>query len=161
MARQNQQAALLIMTVCAVLACALFLAPAWIIQPFRAQSPGQLAWALAIRRIAPIATLVLLVIGIGSVYYARPRRWKAVFAGACLMLLAFAAAAVRINYFEWMFHPNAAPTFVAVHDAGVDADDMVMVARLDQQARAYPVRIMAYHHLLNDTVGGVPIVPTY
>jgi len=146
---------------CAVLACSLFLAPAWIIQPFRAQSQGQLAWALAIRRIAPIATLALLVIGIGSVWYARPRRWKAVLAGSCLVLLAIAAIAVRINYFEWMFHPNAAPTFVAVHEAGVDADDMVMVARIGQQARAYPVRIMAYHHLVNDTVGGVPIVPTY
>jgi len=146
---------------CAVLACALFLAPAWIIQPLRAQSQGQLAWALAIRRIAPIATLALLVIGIGSVWYARPRRWTAALAGSCLVLLAIAAIAVRINYFEWMFHPNAAPTFVAIHEAGVDADDMVMVARIGHQARAYPVRIMAYHHLVNDTVGGVPIVPTY
>ena len=146
---------------CAVLACALFLVPAWIIQPFRAQSQGELTWALAIRRIAPIATLALLFIGIGSVSYARPRRWKAVLAGLCLVLLAIAAVAVRINYFEWMFHPNAAPTFVAVRNAGVDEADMVMVAHIGRQARAYPVHIMAYHHLVNDTVGGIPIVPTY
>jgi hypothetical protein len=28
-------------------------------------------------------------------------------------------------------------------------------------AVAYPVRQMAYHHLLNDAVGGVPVVSTY
>jgi len=146
---------------CAALACALFLVPAWIIQPFRAQDQAQLAWALSIRRLAPLATAVLLLIGVVSAIYLRPRGWRAVLTVFCLAVAAIATAATRVNYFELMFHPNATPTFVAVRDAGIDADDMVIVARIGQQARAYPVRIMAYHHLVNDTVGGVPIVPTY
>ena len=28
-------------------------------------------------------------------------------------------------------------------------------------ARAYPVRALAYHHIVNDTLGGVPLVGTY
>ena len=28
-------------------------------------------------------------------------------------------------------------------------------------ARAYPIREMAYHHIVNDVVGGVPIAATY
>jgi hypothetical protein len=28
-------------------------------------------------------------------------------------------------------------------------------------ARAYPIRSISYHHVVNDTVGGVPIVATY
>ena len=146
---------------CAVTASALFLIPAWIIQPFRAQDQGQLALALTLRRVAPLATVIVLLVGVVSAIYMRPRGWRAVLTGFCLVVTAVAAAATRINYFELMFHPNAAPTYVALRDAQVDTDDMVLVARIGEQARAYPVRIMAYHHLVNDTVGGVPIVPTY
>ena len=161
MSDRTQRAALLIAFACALSACALFLVPAWIIQPFQAQDQQQLAMALTLRRVAPLATVLLLLIGLVSAIYLRPRGWRAALTGLCLVLVGVATAAVRVNYFEWMFHPNPAPMFVAVRDAGVDADDMVMVARVGRQARAYPVRIMAYHHLVNDTVGGVPIVPTY
>ncbi len=33
------------------------------------------------------------------------------------------------------------------------------MARID--SRAYPIRELAYHHVVNDTVGGVPIAVTY
>jgi hypothetical protein len=33
--------------------------------------------------------------------------------------------------------------------------------KLGGESRAYPVRMMAYHHIVNDVVGGVPIVATY
>jgi hypothetical protein len=38
---------------------------------------------------------------------------------------------------------------------------MVLAVRSGAQARAYPIRAMAYHHLVNDTLGGVPLVATY
>jgi Protein of unknown function (DUF3179) len=161
MSTSNRKAALLFAAACALVAIALFMVPAWVIQPFRAQDEAMLRFALALRRIAPLATIVLLVIGLLSVIFARPRRWAVLGAAVIVLILMAAAVVVRVNYFELMFHPNPAPQFVAVRDAGVDDDDMVMVARLGGQARAYPVRIMAYHHLVNDTVGGVPIVPTY
>jgi Protein of unknown function (DUF3179) len=28
-------------------------------------------------------------------------------------------------------------------------------------SRAYPIRQMGYHHVVNDTLGGVPIIATY
>lgn len=158
---KSNRGALLLALACAVVALALFMVPAWIIQPFRAQDAGMLRVALTIRRIAPAATAILSVIGCILVFRARPRRWGLATAILSIVLLALSAVAVRVNYFELMFHPNPAPQFVDVRDADVDADDMVMVAHIGQQARAYPVRILAYHHLVNDTVGGVPIVPTY
>jgi hypothetical protein len=40
-------------------------------------------------------------------------------------------------------------------------DDMVLGMEANAESAAYPVRQMAYHHLVNDTVGGVPVVATY
>jgi hypothetical protein len=36
-----------------------------------------------------------------------------------------------------------------------------MAVSLNGDARAYPISQMAYHHVLNDTVAGVPIAVTY
>ena len=67
---------------------------------------------------------------------------------------------VRQNYFEWMFHPITAAGLLA-SAADLDDKEMVMVVRIGQESRAYPILQMAYHHILNDTVADVPIVVTY
>jgi hypothetical protein len=43
----------------------------------------------------------------------------------------------------------------------VDDKDMVVAIEIAGEAVAYPVRQMAYHHVVMDTVGGVPVVGTY
>ncbi len=67
----------------------------------------------------------------------------------------------RQNYFEWMFHPIAGPEFLVQSESKLDAKEMIMAVRFASDARAYPISQMAYHHVLNDIVGGVPIVATY
>jgi hypothetical protein len=42
----------------------------------------------------------------------------------------------------------------------VDAE-VVMGIDVNGTALAYPVRQLAYHHLVNDVVGGTPLVATY
>ena len=39
--------------------------------------------------------------------------------------------------------------------------DMVLAVENQGEAVAYPIRLMAYHHVVQDTVGGVPLVATY
>ena len=39
--------------------------------------------------------------------------------------------------------------------------DLVLGVQIGDQARAYPVRAMGYHHLVNDLIAGEPIVATY
>ena len=39
--------------------------------------------------------------------------------------------------------------------------DLVLGLDLMGQARAYPVRMMGYHHIVNDTVAGQPVLITY
>ena len=78
-----------------------------------------------------------------------------------LLLSVASAMMVRQNYFEWMFHPITAAGFVSADDARLSDKEMVMAVQVGPEARAYPIVQMAYHHILNDTVAGVPIAVTY
>jgi hypothetical protein len=67
----------------------------------------------------------------------------------------------RLNYFEWMFHPVDSAQFESASASKLDRGEMILAVRIGAEARAYPIREMAYHHVLNDVVGGVPIAATY
>ena len=43
----------------------------------------------------------------------------------------------------------------------LEDDDLVLGLVWAGTARAYPVRIMRYHHIANDTVAGRPFLVTY
>jgi len=38
---------------------------------------------------------------------------------------------------------------------------MVLAIQFGPDARAYPISEMAYHHIVNDWVNGVPVAVTY
>jgi hypothetical protein len=95
------------------------------------------------------------------------RVWKITRTGARvtlvgLLLVALAGAVLtHVNIFEKMFHPYDSPAFGSADTVKVDPDDKVLAVAIGSQARAYPIRTMGYHHIVNDTVGGVPIAVTY
>lgn len=78
-----------------------------------------------------------------------------------LFLVAFSAIMSRLNYFEWMFHPVDSPQFESEAASKLDAGEMILAVRSGADARAYPIREMAYHHILNDVVNGTPLAVTY
>ena len=50
----------------------------------------------------------------------------------------------------------------ASEEDGLDAREPVMVLELDgQPARAYPVRYLMFHEIVNDVAGGIPIAVTF
>jgi hypothetical protein len=153
----------LLLWLLAALSLSLFLIPAFVIRPFRHQSESALAMAIAVKRIAPALSLAALVgmVALGwRLWRSSSKLLRSGFVVA-LMLSAASAVMVRQNYFEWMFHPITAAGFVSAGDAHLDGKEMVMAVRIGPEARAYPIVQMAYHHILNDTVAGVPIVVTY
>jgi hypothetical protein len=152
-----------------VLACllaGLFCAayPMYVIRPFRAQGPDELAAALVVLRYRPwvtVACALLAVIAAALYWRAGAKRFKQIAMVAGALIVCLSAVASRINVFEIMFHPVSAPAFAAAGTARLDADDKVLTVRVGGAARGYPIRAIAYHHIVNDTVGGVPIVATY
>lgn len=153
----------LLLGLLAALSLSLFLLPAFVIRPFRYQSEGALRLAIAVKGVAPALTVVALV-GVLALCW---RLWRGLSRAAragmviALALSTASAVMVRQNYFEWMFHPITAAGFVSPGDARLGDKEMVMAVRIGREARAYPIVQMAYHHILNDTVAGVPIAVTY
>lgn len=139
--------------------------PVWIVQPFKAQTERGLTAALAMRRWSPIVTLAALVAAFALVVWLwrGSRRWFAKVALVILLLPLIAAAwFARQNHFEWMFNPLTNTAYAKPGDASFTGDaDMVLAVENNGEAVAYPVRLLAYHHLVQDTVGGTPIVATY
>ena len=78
-------------------------------------------------------------------------------------LLAVACVfASRVNPYELMFNPIHDPQYAPVAQVDFVPDkDMVMAVGINGEAAAYPVRQLAYYHVVHDVVGGVPIVVTY
>jgi hypothetical protein len=95
------------------------------------------------------------------VLWRRISAWKKVPLVLGVCLASAAAVMARVDYFEWMFHPVAAPGFESAAAVKLDPSQMVMAVRFGSDSRAYPIRAMAYHHVVNDTVGGIPIAVTY
>jgi hypothetical protein len=147
----------------AVVAIGFFFVPAFIIRPFTHQSPRSLLLAMALRQRAPLGTLIAALICLILAYelWRTVGRWRKRFLVITLLVVTFSAVMARLNYFEWMFHPIAGPQFVAQSASKLDPKEMVLAVRLGDDARAYPISQMAYHHVLNDVIAGVPIAVTY
>jgi hypothetical protein len=139
--------------------------PVWLIQPFRPQSERGLELSYALRRLSPILTIAATAIALALVawLWRGSRRWwrKALLIMVLLPLLA-ATWFSRQNHFEWMFNPLPQAAYARASEASFASDtDMVMAVRINDERVAYPVRLMAYHHIVQDVVGGVEIVATY
>ena len=89
----------------------------------------------------------------------RERTWR----GLALLAVTLSCVVLsRINLLEWVF-PAArgaeTASIAAFHD--IRDEDMVIGVALEGLSRAYPVRYLAYHHMLNDQVGATALLPTY
>jgi hypothetical protein len=145
-----------------VLFCLIY--PVYVIQPFRAQGVRELAAALFVVRYRPLVTIACVLLAIGALIRFWPlqaRRWRRIGAAVGTLAVAVFAAISHVNVYEIMFHPMGAPAFQAAADSKLDKNEMVIAVRVNGVPRAYPIRSISYHHIVNDTVGGVPIVATY
>ena len=140
------------------------LTPVFLIMPFKAQTPRTMEISYLMRRWSPwltvLASLLILTIAlrlwIGG-------RWFGRVALVILLLPTLAATwLARQNHFEWMFNPLPNPAYTKAAEANyVNGDDRVLAVTINGEAVAYPIRLMGYHHVVEDTVGGTPIVATY
>lgn len=145
-------------------AVALVVVPVVLIQPFKPQTETSLAVGYALKSWAPWVTVALAV---GALFlFSRMWRGSRWWTKAALVLLfvpiAASVWASRQNVYEVMFNPLERPAYVAPAEVSyIGGDDMVLAVEHNGERVAYPVRLMAYHHIVSDTVGGVPIAATY
>ena len=155
---------LLAVAACFVVALSALVYPIYVIRPFRYQGPRELAAALAVLRVRPGVEMICAVSALlaGILYWrAQPKIWRKIGVMAAVLLVFGFAGLSRVNVYEIMFHPMGQPAFASIADTKLDGDEMVIAVKLGDEARAYPIRSVSYHHVVNDVVGGVPIVATY
>ena len=147
----------------ALTAIGLFFIPAFVIRPFHHQTVGALTLAMDLRQRAPRGTLTaaLICLVFALILWRGSNLWRKIVLSALMLLVVFSAVMARLNYFEWMFHPVDSAQFVAEAASKLDKDEMILAIRFGGDARAYPISEMAYHHILNDVVDGVPVAVTY
>jgi hypothetical protein len=159
-----ERAFLICVLLCFVVAVAALLYPIYVIRPFRAQGPRELLAALAVLRYRPVVMILCGLFSLAALarYWNRESRgFRRAGSAACVIAVAVVAALSRVNIYERMFHPFERPSFSRADEAKLDGDEKVIAISVGGEARAYPIRIVSYHHLINDVVGGVPIVATY
>lgn len=155
------------MLIVACLLAALFCAayPMYVIRPFRHQGVTELSAALLVMRfraaVTDVCVLLALVAAVRSWRAPSSRRWSRVGVIAGVLGVCAFATASRVNVYELMFHPLGAPDFESAGQSKLDKDEKLIAIEVNGASRAYPIRGMSYHHIVNDTVGGVPIVATY
>ena len=118
---------------------------------------------MALRQRAPLVTLVaaLVCLVLALILWGAASKSRKVIVASVMVVVAFSAVMSRLNYFEWMFHPVDTPQFESASVSQLDKGEMILAIRYGSEARAYPIREMAYHHVLNDVVAGVPVAVTY
>jgi hypothetical protein len=138
--------------------------PVYVIRPFRHQGPVELEAALFVLQYR--GTVEALAAGgalFTLVFWWRNHSGIATkIIGLVTTLLVFACGILsRVNVYEIMFHPINRPSFGAAAVSRLDGAEKVIAVKIGNAARAYPIRNMAYHHVVNDVVGEVPIAATY
>jgi len=147
----------LILTVCLTTALLCLAYPIYVIRPFRHQGATELQAALLVMRFRGIVELVAsgvaVTVAIGA--------WRKVSVIALATMSILFAGLSRVNVYEKMFHPITNITFGAAGDSKLDGDEKVIAIAIGESARAYPIRSISYHHIVNDVVDGVPVAATY
>jgi hypothetical protein len=162
--QRNRRAAGAVLITCLAVSLVCVVYPIYVIRPFRAQGARELAAALAIMQLRSAVTLVSVAAALAAmVFYSRaqPRRLRRILPGACTAFVCALAASARVNIYELMFHPDDRPTFAAAFRTKLDKDEKVIAVKIGGAARAYPIRNISYHHVINDVLDKVAIVATY
>jgi hypothetical protein len=143
--------------------------PMHVIRPFRPQDPVQLDRALWMHDGGPwiAGACATLAVALTSWTWgridSRVGRWS--FGAAMVALCGVAmvcAYYTNVNFYETkMFHPYGSPEFESADASRTEPNDMVLAVKQGGHARAYPILTIGYHHVVNDTVAGVPIAMTY
>ncbi len=159
---RRQHSLLLLACLLVSLFCLIY--PIYVIRPFRMQGARELAAALVVMRWRPAVTVLSAIAALVALvlyWRAQPGRWFRGLAVAGAAVVCAAGALVRVNVYELMFHPDDHPSFRAASQTKLDKDEKVLAINVGGAARAYPIRNISYHHIINDVVNHVGIAATY
>jgi hypothetical protein len=85
--------------------------------------------------------------------------WTIRFRFPLQILLVFVTALLSVRVWQTRrFYPMDAPAFSAALQSKLAAAEQVIAVKVSGSARAYPIRIISYHHIVNDVVAASPLL---
>ena len=87
------------------------------------------------------------------------RKWLLIFPIAMLGTVIYMANFVMAA--DHMFYQPKSKLLVSAAENKVDSNRLVIGVVNNGEAKAYPIRFLGYHHQVQDTVGGKPMIITY
>jgi len=102
---------------------------------------------------------LMIVIGLFRAKWHRRRKWLLI-----LPLLVLVAVIFMANFkmaADAMFKQPKQFLMVAADQNKVDSNRLVIGVSNNGEAKAYPIQFLGYHHHVQDTIGGKPILVTY
>lgn len=155
----------LLLIIIAITAFAMVAIPVYLIQPFAPQTENALTISYHLRNWSPYLTIIFAILALFFCVqiWRNSKRWFTNIPLILpLILVGFSVWFAQQNHFLWMFNPIANSAYTKVSEVDfVKDDEMVMAVNINGESVAYPVLQMAYHHVVQDVVGGQPITATY
>lgn len=103
--------------------------------------------------------VLLILVGLFKSKWKRRRKWL------LIIPIGIVAAVVFMANFQMaadhMFYQPEKLLLVNAAENKVDADRLVLGISNNGEAKAYPIRFLGYHHQVQDTIGGKPVIVTY
>ncbi|HSB94086.1 MAG TPA: DUF3179 domain-containing (seleno)protein [Flavitalea sp.] len=108
-----------------------------------------------------LAGIALLVYPVVDIMKHGGKRSKLVTA-ALLILFAFIFFMFNFRFeADKMFYQPAIKQFSGKGNNIIDTSSLVIGVSLNNEAKAYPIELIGYHHQVRDTIGGTPVMITY
>jgi hypothetical protein len=105
---------------------------------------------------------LFLVLPAALYFFRNARIWKKILLGLVVAFYAFVFYMFNFRFLaEKMFYQPKNKMLVNAETNKVDTNQLVIGAVINGQAKAYPIQIIGYHHQVQDTLGGEPIMVTY
>src|SRR5215469_12087103 len=88
--------------------------------------------------------------------------WKKIIAVLVLIFYVFVAYQFNFKFLadKMFFQPKNKLLLKASSDT-TNRDHLIIGVAINNEAKAYPIEIIGYHHQVRDTVGGEPVMITY
>jgi hypothetical protein len=87
------------------------------------------------------------------------RKWLLIIPIAILCMVVYMANFVMAA--DHMFYQPRKLLMASATDNKVDSGRLIIGVTLNGEAKAYPIRFLGFHHQVQDTVGGQPVMVTY
>lgn len=162
--RQIALTSVVVLTCMAVIGGLGTFGPMAVMLPFQAQQNWWITLAHGVAgwgRWVSIGVAVMAVLAAVGIWRAGGWLARTLTVIAVLPAITFAVVS-RVNLAEAYFAAAGRADLAMLNDyKEIDEKDMVIGVVIGGEARAYPVRYLAYHHMLNDQLGGRPILPNY